>query len=80
MLAGKDTEKREEVKIKNKNKFIVLFNIILINLYSKINNKKIKIPELNVSYKPQTIAPKFEGSVQDLLNKRLNMEWQHPQF
>ena len=24
------------------------------------------LPALNISYKPQTIAPKFEGSVEDL--------------
>ena len=25
------------------------------------------LPEMNVSYKPQTIAPKFEGTVRELL-------------
>ena len=30
----------------------------------------IKIPELFVSYKPQKIAPKFEGTVRDILNSK----------
>lgn len=36
-------------------------------LAGKDEDVKGKIPELNVSYKPQTIAPKFEGSVRELL-------------
>jgi len=40
----------------------------------------VKIPEMNVSYKPQKISPKFEGSVRSLLFTRLGASWQHPQF
>jgi ATP-binding cassette subfamily E protein 1 len=39
-----------------------------------------KCPELFVSYKPQKIAPKFEGSVEELLEKRLPKIWNHVQF
>lgn len=28
-----------------------------------VNLCLLKIPEMNISYKPQTIAPKFEGTV-----------------
>ena len=38
------------------------------------------VPELNVSYKPQKIAPKFEGSVRSLLHKRIRDAYVHPQF
>ncbi len=39
-----------------------------------------EIPELNVSVKPQTITPKFEGSVRDLLHMKIRDQLQHPQF
>ena len=50
-----------------------------------------KVPELNVSYKPQKIAPKFEvlfyknaayqqGSVRMLLLKKIKGMFMHPQF
>lgn len=35
----------------------------------------VKIPELKVSYKPQTISPKFEGNVRDLLYARIKGIW-----
>ena len=38
------------------------------------------LPEMNVSYKPQTIAPKFEGSVRDLLFSKVNEAWMSPNF
>lgn len=38
------------------------------------------IPTLNVSYKPQTIAPKFTGSVKELLNTKIKGAWTHSQF
>ena len=37
-------------------------------------------PELNVSYKPQKISPKFEGTVRELLHKRIRDSYIHPQF
>ncbi|KAL3912394.1 MAG: hypothetical protein SGILL_006902, partial [Bacillariaceae sp.] len=38
------------------------------------------VPDLNVSYKPQKIAPKFQGSVRELLHKRCRESYVHPQF
>lgn len=37
-------------------------------------------PELNVSYKPQKISPKFQGTVRQLLHKRIRDSYVHPQF
>ena len=37
----------------------------------KPDDDTIEMPRLNVSYKPQTIAPKFEGTVRDLLFTKL---------
>lgn len=39
-----------------------------------------QLPELLVSYKPQKISPKFEGTVRHLLLKRVKDTWTHPQF
>jgi ATP-binding cassette subfamily E protein 1 len=41
----------------------------------KPDDASISIPQLNVSYKPQTIAPKFDGTVQDLFNMKLKETW-----
>lgn len=38
-----------------------------------------KIPILNVSYKPQKIAPKFEGTVRQLLHSKIRATYIHPQ-
>lgn len=35
---------------------------------------------LNISMKPQTIAPKFPGTVRDLLLKQMRASFMHPQF
>jgi ATP-binding cassette subfamily E protein 1 len=40
----------------------------------------IEMPKLNISYKPQTIAPKFQGSVMDLLYTKLGTAWESPAF
>jgi len=37
-------------------------------------------PVLNVSYKPQKISPKSEGSVRQLLHDRIRDAYIHPQF
>lgn len=39
-----------------------------------------EVPRLAVSYKPQKIAPKFQGSVKDLLQTKINDAFNHPQF
>jgi ATP-binding cassette, sub-family E, member 1 len=46
----------------------------------KPDGENVEIPELNVSYKPQKISPRFEGSVRSLLYSRIKDAWQHPQF
>jgi len=38
------------------------------------------LPEMNVSYKPQTIQAKFEGTVRDLLLAKIRDAFTHPQF
>lgn len=38
------------------------------------------VPDLSVSYKPQKISPKFEGTVRQLLHKRIRDAYVHPQF
>jgi ATPase subunit of ABC transporter with duplicated ATPase domains len=38
------------------------------------------IPLLNVSYKPQKIAPKFEGTVRQLLHAKIRSSYMHAQF
>lgn len=39
-----------------------------------------QVPKLNISYKPQMIAPKFPGTVRELLQKRISDAFHHPQF
>lgn len=46
----------------------------------KPDDVTIEMPRLNVSYKPQTIAPKFDGSVKDLLYTKLGNAWESPLF
>lgn len=43
-------------------------------------DSKPDLPQMNVSYKPQTIAPKFEGTVRMLLHKKIRDSMIHPQF
>ena len=38
------------------------------------------VPTLNVSYKPQTISPKFQGTVRQLLHKKIRDTYINPQF
>lgn len=40
----------------------------------------IVLPRLNVSYKPQTIAPKFEGNVEALFRLKISDVWTQPIF
>jgi len=39
-----------------------------------------RIPELNVSYKPQLLSAKFTGTVQELLLTKVKEAYMHPQF
>uniref|UniRef100_A0ACD5Z163 Uncharacterized protein n=1 Tax=Avena sativa TaxID=4498 RepID=A0ACD5Z163_AVESA len=45
-----------------------------------VEGTEIEIPEFNVSYKPQTLSPKFQGSVRQLLHKDIRESYTHPQF
>jgi ATP-binding cassette subfamily E protein 1 len=38
------------------------------------------LPELNVSLKPQKISPKFDGTVRQLLHRKIKDTYMHPQF
>ncbi|KNH04217.1 ATP-binding cassette sub-family E [Perkinsela sp. CCAP 1560/4] len=40
----------------------------------------IELPRMSISYKPQKIAPKFPGTVRELLEKKINDALHHPQF
>ena len=39
-----------------------------------------EIPQLHVSYKPQKISPKFQGTVRQLLHTKIRDSYIHPQF
>jgi ABC-type transport system involved in cytochrome c biogenesis ATPase subunit len=41
---------------------------------------RFSVPQLNVSYKPQKISPKFQGTVRELLHKKIRDSYIHPQF
>lgn len=41
---------------------------------------QLGVPQLNVSYKPQKISPKFQGTVRQLLHKKIRDAYIHPQF
>jgi len=41
---------------------------------------KTKVPQLNISYKPQKISPKSEGTVRQLLHDKIRDAYVHPQF
>jgi len=45
-----------------------------------IDGEDVHMPELHVSYKPQTLTAKFDGSVRDLLNTKIREAYNHPQF
>jgi translation initiation factor RLI1 len=41
---------------------------------------RFSVPQLNVSYKPQKISPKFQGTVRELLHNKIRDSYIHPQF
>ena len=50
----------------------------LIKMLAGIINpdqEDVEMPRLSISYKPQTIAPKFQGTVQELLQAKLKESW-----
>eukprot|EP01065_Artemidia_motanka_P039825 TRINITY_DN4910_c3_g1_i1.p2 TRINITY_DN4910_c3_g1~~TRINITY_DN4910_c3_g1_i1.p2 ORF type:complete len:661 (+),score=278.04 TRINITY_DN4910_c3_g1_i1:82-1983(+) len=46
----------------------------------KPDEPDLEIPQFNISYKPQTIAPKFQGPVKALLQTKIHDSYLHPQF
>jgi ATP-binding cassette, sub-family E, member 1 len=46
----------------------------------KPGSSESEIPELSISYKPQKIAPKFEGTVRQLLLTKIPAMFNHPAF
>jgi ATP-binding cassette subfamily E protein 1 len=46
----------------------------------KPDDEETEMPRMNISYKPQTIAPKFEGTVKDLLYLKLHDAWMQSLF
>jgi ATP-binding cassette subfamily E protein 1 len=46
----------------------------------KPDDESIEVPELNVSFKPQKISPKFPGTVRELLQRKIKDAFLHPQF
>eukprot|EP01006_Ploeotia_vitrea_P022238 TRINITY_DN54641_c0_g1_i2.p1 TRINITY_DN54641_c0_g1~~TRINITY_DN54641_c0_g1_i2.p1 ORF type:complete len:620 (+),score=112.94 TRINITY_DN54641_c0_g1_i2:66-1862(+) len=46
----------------------------------KPDEEGVKLPELHISIKPQTISPKFQGTVKDLLLTKIRDAFVHPQF
>eukprot|EP00924_Labyrinthula_sp_SR-Ha-C_P016871 maker-scaffold_6-snap-gene-17.28-mRNA-1 protein AED:0.13 eAED:0.13 QI:171/1/1/1/1/1/5/227/618 len=53
---------------------------MLAGLLQPDENGEEKLPPLNISYKPQKIAPKFKGTVRMLLDKRIKSSINHPTF
>lgn len=49
-----------------------------IRMLAGVDKEAKGIPELAVSYKPQKITPKFEGTVRDLLMSKLGNTFSHP--
>ena len=45
----------------------------------KPDDESLELPRLNISYKPQTIAPKFQGTVSDLFHLNQNNGENHIQ-
>jgi len=46
----------------------------------KPDDEANKLPELTISVKPQTISPKFQGTVKELLQTKIRDAVLHPQF
>lgn len=46
----------------------------------KPDDPSIEVPELSISYKPQKIAPKYDGTVVSLLRDRIPEMLTHPTF
>ena len=54
--------------------------IKMLGGYLKPDDEELEMPKLMISMKPQTIAPKFEGTVQMLFDLKLKASWTSPIF
>jgi ATP-binding cassette subfamily E protein 1 len=46
----------------------------------KPDDSKTELPKLSISYKPQKLSPKFEGTVKELFHDKIRAMYVHPQF
>ncbi|XP_071494291.1 ATP-binding cassette sub-family E member 1-like [Diadema antillarum] len=46
----------------------------------KPEEEGVEVPQLNISYKPQKISPKSQGTVRQLLHAKIRDSYIHPQF
>ena len=53
---------------------------MLAGMLTADGDDEAQVPQLNVSYKPQKISPKFDGTVRMLLHKKIRDASIHPQF
>mmetsp|Transcript_10205 Transcript_10205/g.21694 ORF Transcript_10205/g.21694 Transcript_10205/m.21694 type:complete len:613 (-) Transcript_10205:776-2614(-) len=53
---------------------------MLAGMMNSDGDEEAQVPRLNVSYKPQTISPKFDGTVRMLLHKKIRDASINPQF
>eukprot|EP00922_Rhytidocystis_sp_ex-Travisia-forbesii_P052370 GHVS01077684.1.p1 GENE.GHVS01077684.1~~GHVS01077684.1.p1 ORF type:complete len:622 (+),score=50.39 GHVS01077684.1:84-1949(+) len=53
---------------------------MLAGLLKPDNDDDIIMPNLSVSYKPQTISAKFQGTVRQLFHTKIRESFAHPQF
>merc|ERR1712113_588474 len=44
------------------------------------DDAEAELPKMNVSYKPQTITAKFQGTVEQLLQTKIRESYNHPTF
>ncbi|KAJ1491879.1 P-loop containing nucleoside triphosphate hydrolase protein, partial [Baffinella frigidus] len=61
-------EKIEKVEIKQQ------------ELGVEVKLQELGVPKMHISYKPQKISPKFEGTVRQLLHAKIRDAYIHPQF
>jgi translation initiation factor RLI1 len=61
---------------KAKNYVILHMMIYLFTFYISVSGE---MPQLNISYKPQKISPKYSGMVRNLLHEKIRDAYVHPQ-
>lgn len=59
--------------------FFTCYMLCMCVLAGWLQDVEEELPTFNVSYKPQKISPKFEGSVRQLLHKKIRDSYLHPQ-